>query len=78
MRTWLRKIREEAKLTQEEVASKCGIGRATYGAIETGERNATVINAKKIANVLNFQWTLFFEDQCHDMKNKERVRKEVS
>lgn len=77
MRVWLRKIREEARLTQEEVASKCGIGRATYGAIETGERNATVVNAKKIANVLHFNWTIFFEDTCHESKNTVHSKREV-
>ncbi|MCM3620467.1 helix-turn-helix transcriptional regulator [Sutcliffiella horikoshii] len=77
MRVWLRKIREEAGFTQEEVASKCGIGRATYGAIETGERNATVVNAKKIANVLHFNWTIFFEDTCHETKNEIVSNKRV-
>ncbi|MGJ9384292.1 helix-turn-helix transcriptional regulator [Salipaludibacillus sp. CF4.18] len=71
-RLWLRKKREEAGLTQEEVASKCGIGRATYGAIETGDRNATVINAKKIANLLNFDWTIFFDNSCHELKNHQK------
>lgn len=78
MRLWLREYREQTGLTQEQVASKCGIGRATYGAIETGERNATVTNAKKISRVLGFSWTLFFEESCHEMKNDQSSNKEVS
>ncbi|MEK4247142.1 helix-turn-helix transcriptional regulator [Psychrobacillus sp. FSL K6-2684] len=71
MRTWLRKKREEAGLTQDQLAKKAGIARATYGHIESGERNATVASAKKISNALSFSWTLFFEDECHDMKNEK-------
>lgn len=70
MRLWLREYRFKQKLTQEEVAERSGIARSTYGAIETGERNATVPNAKSIAKVLGFEWTIFFEEQCHDSKNR--------
>lgn len=70
MRMWLRDYRLTLKLTQEEVAEKTGLARSTYGAIETGERNATVPNAKNIAKVLGFDWTIFFEEACHDSKNK--------
>lgn len=68
MRTWLKDIRVSAGLTQEELADKAGVTRAMYGHIETGERNATVLNAKRIAKVLDFEWTLFFEESCHEMK----------
>ncbi|MER2190654.1 MAG: helix-turn-helix transcriptional regulator [Solibacillus sp.] len=61
MRVWLKNIREEKGLTQENVASMVGISRSTYGHIESGERGVTVSNAKKIASALNFKWTLFFE-----------------
>lgn len=66
---WLQQIRLNAGLTQEQVASKVGIARSTYGAIETGERNVRPHIAKKIAKLLGFQWTLFFEDECHILKN---------
>lgn len=70
MRTWLKDIRIAAGLKQEDVADKAGVARATYGHIETGERGVTVMNAKRIAQVLDFDWTLFFEEQCHDLKNE--------
>lgn len=66
---WLRKKREDANLTQEQLAMKIGIARSTYGAIETGERNVRPHIAKKIAKLLDFDWTLFFEEECHEMKN---------
>ncbi|MFY0742125.1 helix-turn-helix transcriptional regulator [Solibacillus silvestris] len=61
MRDWLKIIREEKGLTQENVANMVGISRSTYGHIESGERGVTVSNAKKIAGALKFKWTLFFE-----------------
>jgi putative transcriptional regulator len=70
LRLWLKNYRVNLDLTQEEVAEQSGIARSTYGAIETGERNATVQNAKSIAKVLGFNWTLFFEDEYHNSKNK--------
>lgn len=62
MRDWLKTIREEKGLTQENVANMVGISRSTYGHIESGERGVTVSNAKKIAEALKFKWTLFFEN----------------
>ena len=69
MRNWLKEYRLKANLTQEQVAEQVGIARATYGAIETGERNCTVANAKKLGSVLNFHWTLFFEEGNYKLKN---------
>ncbi len=48
-------------MTQANVAEKANIARTTYAMIETGERNTSVDIAKKIAQVLNFDWTIFFE-----------------
>jgi transcriptional regulator with XRE-family HTH domain len=73
-RTWLKDIRVSAGMTQEAVADQAGVTRAMYGHIETGERGATVLNAKRIAKVLDFEWTLFFEEPCHDLKNKKREK----
>lgn len=73
MRDWLRGIRTEAGFTQEYVAERAGIARATYGHIESGERGVTVANAKKISKVLGFHWTIFFEDESHELKNGQRV-----
>ncbi|MEK4715375.1 helix-turn-helix transcriptional regulator [Sporosarcina sp. FSL K6-5500] len=73
MRKWLKEIRENEGLTQEQIAERSGIARATYGHIESGERGATVANAKKISAALGFHWTLFFEDENHDLKNEKEV-----
>jgi transcriptional regulator with XRE-family HTH domain len=72
MRNWLLELRKQRNLTQAEIAEQADIARTTYSMIETGERNTSVDNAKKIAHVLGFDWTIFFEDQCHETRNKEK------
>lgn len=62
MRKWLRKYREENGLTQETLSKKIGISRQMVGHLETGKANPSVETAKAIADVLNFDWTLFFEN----------------
>lgn len=47
-------------MTQEQVAELSGIKRPYYTMIETGKRRPSVDVAKKIAAVLDFEWTLFF------------------
>lgn len=61
-RQWLVDLRGEK--TQEDVAVPCGIHRGHYSLIETGERTPSVMTAKRIANYLGFEWTLFFDDKC--------------
>lgn len=51
MREKLSKLREERKMTQEDVANAVGISRSFYGLIEIGERNPTFGLAKRIAGV---------------------------
>jgi putative transcriptional regulator len=72
MRQWLLAIRNQKNLTQAQVAERAGIARTTYAMIEQGERGATVMNAKKISNVLGFDWTIFFEDVCHESRINDK------
>ncbi|WP_063335835.1 helix-turn-helix transcriptional regulator [Bacillus subtilis] len=64
-RQWLEKLRQEHKMTQKKVAEEAKIARTTYAMIESGSRNPTPQVAKSIAGVLDFDWTYFFEDECH-------------
>lgn len=61
MRNWLIEKRKEKNLSQDEVATLCGISRQYYSFIERGERNVPVKTAKKLADVLGFSWQKFFE-----------------
>ena len=66
MRKWLVDIR--GKRTQQEIAQLCGLSQQGYSAIEVGERRPSVDAAKKIAIVLDFDWTLFYQDE-HDQNS---------
>ena len=64
MRGWLKKLRREShNLTQEQLAKMVGISRTMITEIENGNANPSVKVAKKIAAVLGFDWTRFFEDE---------------
>ena len=62
-RKWLSTIRESKSMTQEAVAEKSGISRAYYTRIENGDYNIPVDTAKKIADALNFDWTMFYKEE---------------
>ena len=58
----LKEKRIESGLTQEHLANMCEVQRTTITMIEIGENKPSVELAKKLGNVLKFDWTLFFED----------------
>jgi len=60
MRAWLRTKRQGK--SQEQIAKMAGITQQMYSKIERGEANPSVDVAKRIAAVLGFDWTRFFED----------------
>ncbi len=60
MRKWLIELRKGYSQTQ--IAEAAGISQQMYSAIELGERRPSVEVAKKIAAVLGFDWTRFYED----------------
>ena len=63
MRTWLKDLRVEKGLTQQEVANTANVDVTMISKIELGERQPSVKVAKKIAAVMGFKWTRFFEDE---------------
>ncbi len=65
-RIWFKQTREEKGFTQEELAAKIGITRQHIGLIENGVVAPSVEVAKKIAAVLGFNWTRFYEDDSDD------------
>lgn len=72
-RTWLKKLRDQRNMTQNEVAKRAGIERAYYTMIEQGYRSPSVKVAKDIGSVLGFDWTIFFENKSNEMKHNEQV-----
>ena len=63
LRTWLKDIRAKKELTQQEVANAANVDVTMISKIELGERQPSVKVAKKIASVLEFPWTRFYEDE---------------
>lgn len=60
-RGWLIDKRIEKNLSQKELAEKCNVSQVSIARIESGERRPSPELAKKIADVLNFSWTRFYE-----------------
>ena len=69
MRKWLIELRKGYSQTQ--IAEVVGITQQMYSAIELGERRPSVEVAKKIAAVLGFKWTRFFEDDGEDYERRD-------
>ena len=57
----LKEERQKKKLTQQQLADKLGITRQTISHIECGRIKPSINNAKAIANVLGFEWAIFFK-----------------
>jgi transcriptional regulator with XRE-family HTH domain len=63
MRHWLKQLRKEQGLTQEQVAANAFINRAYYTQIEKGVRNPSFEVARAIAETLGFNPSRFFMDE---------------
>lgn len=49
----IRALRVSQELTQEQLAERCDLHRTYVGAIERGDRNVSLKNIVRIADVLN-------------------------
>ena len=65
MRKWLKEIREKKGLSQYQVAKQARLSQSYYAGIESGDsgHKLPVKSAKRIANVLGFNWTRFYETE---------------
>lgn len=73
MRKWLKEIREKKGLSQYQVARQAKLSQSYYAGIEIGNRGhkLPVQTAKKIAKVLDFDWTKFYEDDTKESDEEE-------
>ena len=58
----LKEIREKKGYTQQQLADLISKDRSLIAKIETENSLPSVITAKAIAKVLEFDWTIFFKD----------------
>ena len=61
-REWLINYRKSKGLLQQDVAKICDITQQAYAAYEIGTKRPSPETAQKIAKVLNFKWTKFYEN----------------
>lgn len=73
MNDWLTNLRNKKELTQDEVAKLAEMPRTTYSSIEQGRRRPSVENAMRIASVLGFDWTYFFENKVRETTRDKEV-----
>jgi len=69
LRKWLIELRKG--YTQTQIAEAVGITQQMYSAIELGERRPSVEVAKKIAAVMGFNWTRFYDDECEAYERRD-------
>lgn len=62
VRDWLRQQRLQLQKTQRDVAQEANIARSYYTRIERGDYKIPVDTAKRIAEVLDFDWQHFYEE----------------
>lgn len=65
MREWLKKLRKEKNLTQQEVANSLEIVPSYYNMIENGERQSkmTIETAQKLATVFDVPLDFILENE---------------
>lgn len=68
----MKNARLENNLSQQELADKVGISREYISMIENGERNPSVNIAKKIGDLLNINWTYFFENKSNETTHNSK------
>ena len=58
----IRELRVAAGLSQEHLASKCGLHRTYVGGVERGERNVGLLNIHAIAKALGVHVDTLFRE----------------
>ena len=59
----IKKVLDEHGLNQKDIANILGLTEGAVSRIVNGEVDLRIKHAKKLAAVLGFNWTRFFEDE---------------
>ena len=69
----IRERRTERKLTQAELADRCGLHRTFIGSVERGERNLSILNLRIIANALRLPLVEMFASGDEQASRKQKA-----
>ena len=58
----IKELREEADMSQKDLAYAADLDRSYIASIENGQRNVSIVNIEKIANALRVTLKEFFKD----------------
>jgi len=79
---FIQQLRKKNNLTQEFLASKIGVSRPTYMQIEQGERDITITEAQKFAEIFGIPFDIFLQGKegakviIEVKSSKRQVKKE--
>jgi len=74
----LKEIRKRQGLTQRKVAFMVGLKPGSYCDIENGKKGTKPATAKKIAAVLDFDWTEFYKEDTDDRREVSGAAEEAA
>ena len=69
MREWL--VENRGNRTHQQISVLAGVSRNYYTEIENGVKTPSVEMAKKLAEALRFDWTLFFDSNSREQQQKD-------
>ena len=59
----IKKIRKERKISQEQLAARCGVSQSAISAIERGDKNPTIDTLEMIAKGLRIKTSDLLSDE---------------
>ncbi|MEQ6353200.1 helix-turn-helix transcriptional regulator [Lysinibacillus sp. M3] len=74
----IKEIRKSKKLTQEELAEKCGLQTSYLAGVERGDRNITIQTLEKITEGLEEAPSSIFKFDTLNFDNKYFEKKELN
>lgn len=72
----VRRLRQEAGMSQEKFALRCGLHRTYMGQIERGEKTVTIETASKLAQGLGLSLSELFAHLEREWPKKDAIQRD--